>query len=352
MVRNSVLLEQASKINCNALIAFEPENVFYVTGFWGEAMAVVDGDYTQLIVPWLEAERAKKDGKNCKVIPAERGSSMIKTLLSNIKSDAICTDCNNVSVFEAMKKKISKLVYSMEPFYQSRKIKDGNEIKIIADAAKILDKLFTVCEKTIRVGVTEKQLQATLLYEAVKREAYPPSYKYTLSPLIIASGINSALPHAAPTDRKVRKGDLITVDLTLRHKGYIADATRTFALGRINADMKKVYDVVKEAQEAGLDAAKTGATCGEVDNACRSLIERKGYGKYFIHSTGHGIGLEVHEPPWIKAKNEEVLEKNTAITVEPGIYIPNKFGVRIEDSIIVNKKAKILNKFTKELLAL
>jgi Xaa-Pro aminopeptidase/Xaa-Pro dipeptidase len=240
----------------------------------------------------------------------------------------------------------------MEPFYQSRKIKDGNEIKIIADAAKILDKLFTVCKKTIRVGVTEKQLQATLLYEAVKREAYPPSYKYTLSPLIIASGINSALPHAAPTDRKVRKGDLITVDLTLRHKGYIADATRTFALGRINADMKKVYDVVKEAQEAGLDAAKTGATCGEVDNACRSLIERKGYGKYFIHSTGHGIGLEVHEPPWVKAKNEEVLEKNTAITVEPGIYIPDKFGVRIEDSIIVNKKAKILNKFTKELLAL
>lgn len=352
MTRKEVLLEEAAKINCNALVAFEPENVFYVTGFWGEAIALVNEDDTKLIAPKLEAERARKDGKDCKVIPAERGSSMLKTLLSNLTHNAVCTDCNDVALFEAISKKISKLVHSAEPFYQSRKIKDSKEIKIIASAAKILDKLFAICEKAVRVNATEKQIQALLLYEAMKMGAYPPSYRYTLSPLIIASGINSALPHAEPTGRKVGKGDLVTVDLTLRYKGYIADATRTFAVGKVSDEMKKVYGIVKEAQESGLDAAKSGATCGEVDEACRSLIERKGYGKYFIHSTGHGIGLEVHEQPWIRMKNDEVLQKDMSITMEPGIYIPNKFGVRIEDSIIVDKRAKVLNRYSKEMIVL
>ncbi|MFQ5941739.1 MAG: M24 family metallopeptidase [Nitrososphaerales archaeon] len=352
MARSAVLLDNASKINCSVLIAFLPENVFYATGFWGEAIAVVKRDSIKLITPKLEVERARKDCKNCEVIPTERGKNMIQMLLSNLNDDPVCTDCNDVGVFGVIKEKISKLVSSTDPFYQSRKVKDNAEVKIIADAAKILDKLFTTCEKAIKIDVTEKHLQATLLYEAMKMGAYPPSYKYALSPLIVASGKNSALPHAEPTERKIGNGDLVTVDLTLRYKGYIADATRTFAVGRVSADMEKIYDVVKEAQEAGLDAANVGAECGAVDNACRSLIEGREYGKYFIHSTGHGIGLELHEPPWIRMKNEETLVKNMAITVEPGVYIPNKFGVRIEDSVIVDKKAKVLNKYTKEMLVL
>jgi len=107
---------------------------------------------------------------------------------------------------------------------------------------------------------------------------------------------------------------------------------------------------VKEAQEHGLDAVKAGRECGTVDIACRSLIKKEGYGKYFTHSTGHGVGLEVHEPPWVRAKNKEVLQKNMAITIEPGIYIPNKFGVRIEDSVIVERKARVLNKYAKDLV--
>ncbi|HEX2557888.1 MAG TPA: M24 family metallopeptidase, partial [Nitrososphaera sp.] len=245
------------------------------------------------------------------------------------------------------------LVVDIEPFFQTRRIKDESEIKIIARASRILDRLYEICIDEIKVGQSERELQAKLIYEGMKMGANPPSYKSTLNPLIIAGGPNGALPHAEVTGRKFRREDMIVVDLTLRHAGYIADATRTFALGSTTADMKKVYNIVQESQKAGLDAAKSDATCSDVDAACRDLIRNQGYEKQFIHSTGHGIGLDVHEPPWLRMNNSEVLKPNMAVTVEPGIYLENKFGVRIEDSIIVtNGKPRVLNRFTKDLIVL
>ncbi|HVX01694.1 MAG TPA: M24 family metallopeptidase, partial [Nitrososphaera sp.] len=205
----------------------------------------------------------------------------------------------------------------------------------------------------IKVGMTERDLQAKLVYEGLKMGANPPSYKSTLNPLIIAGGPNGALPHAEVTDRKFKNKDMIVVDLTLRHQGYVADATRTFALGKPTAEMVNVYEIVKESQKVGLDAATAGTMCGQVDAMCRDLIRERGYEKRFIHSTGHGIGLDVHEPPWLRANNDEVLQKNMAVTVEPGIYLEGKFGVRIEDSILVTDgKPKVLNRFTKDLVVL
>ena len=351
MFRNKLLLNEATKISCNNLVAFEPENIFYMTGFWGEVIALSNGSGIKLIAPKLEVERARKGSRNCEVIQSERGSDMLNSLLSNLSSGNVCTDCNDYSTIEKVRQKIGKrLIHDTEPFYRARKIKDTKEIETIAKASRILDKLFAICEREIKPSITEKQLQATLLYKAMNMGAYPPAYRFTVSPLIVASGINSSLPHADPTDRKIKKRDLVTVDLTLRYNGYIADATRTFAVGTIDSEKKKIYNIVKEAQEHGLDAVKAGAKCGAVDDACRSFIKKEGYEKYFIHSTGHGIGLEVHEPPWIRMKNDEKLQKNMAVTVEPGIYLSNKFGVRIEDSVIVNKNAKVLNKYTKELI--
>ena len=353
MSRNKVLLEEASKIRCSHLVAFEPENIFYMTGFWGEVIALLNDDGIKIIAPKLEVERARVGSRNCKVIQSERGSDMLESLLSNLNNGNVCTDCNDYSTIVKIRQKIGKrLIHNTEPFYRARKIKDNKEIETIAKASRILDKLFVICEKQIKPNITEKQLQAMLIYEAMNMGAYPPAYRFTVSPLIVASGINSSLPHAEPTDRKIRKGDLVTVDLTLRYNGYIADATRTFGVGSIDPEKKKVYQIVKEAQEHGLDAVKAGAECGAVDNACRSFIKKEGYGKYFIHSTGHGIGLEVHEPPWLRAKNTEVLHKNMAITIEPGIYLPNKFGVRIEDSLIIDKKPRILNRYTRDLILL
>ena len=335
------------------MAAFEPENVFYITGFWGEAIAVCTDKGTKLIAPKLEYERAEKTSVDCEVIPTERGSELVSTFVSQIKGSRACTDCSDYSTVESIQRQGGEISVNTEPFFQTRKIKDESEIKVITKASKILDKLYGICEEEIKIGLSERDLQAKLIYSAMKMGANPPSYKSTLNPLIIAGGPNGALPHAEVTERRFRRGDMIVVDLTLRHAGYIADATRTFALGSATKEMNQVYTIVQESQNAGLDVAKAGATCGQVDSACRDLIAERGFEKLFIHSTGHGIGLDVHEPPWLRTKNTEELKPNMAVTVEPGIYIRNKFGVRIEDSIIVNNgRPHVLNRFTKDLIVL
>lgn len=351
--RRSTILRHAKEVGCNVVAAFEPENVFYLTGFWGEAIAVCTEKGTKLIAPKLEYGRAEKTSVDCEVVPTERGSELISTFVSQIKSSRACTDCSDYSTVKSVRKQGGDIAVNTGPFFQTRRVKDDAEIKIIAKASRILDKLYKICEEEIKAGLSERDLQAKLIYEGMRMGANPPSYKSTLNPLIIAGGPHGALPHAEVTDRKFKKGDMIVVDLTLRHAGYIADATRTFALGSATAEMKKVYSIVQESQKAGLGAATAGMTCGQVDAACRDLIAGRGYEKLFIHSTGHGIGLDVHEPPWLRMKNMEELRPNMAVTVEPGIYIENKFGVRIEDSIIVtNNRPQVLNRFTKDLLVL
>jgi len=351
--RRSRLLEHAKEAGCCAVAAFEPENVFYLTGFWGEAIAVCSEEGTKLVAPRLEFSRAEKASIDCQVIPTERGSELISTFATEVEGLKACTDCRDYSTVESVRKHGANVDVNTEPFFQARRIKDENEVRIIAKASRILDKLYDISTKEIRPGISERDLQAKLIFEAMKMGANPPSYKSTLNPLIIAAGPNGALPHAEITERKFKRGDLVVVDLTLRHAGYISDATRTFAIGSCTAEMKKVYDIVLQSQNAGLKAARAGSTCGEVDAACRELIGQNGYEKLFIHSTGHGIGLDVHEPPWIRMKNVEQLKENMAVTVEPGIYVENKFGVRIEDSVIITSNGpKVLNRFTKELLVL
>jgi Xaa-Pro aminopeptidase/Xaa-Pro dipeptidase len=338
----------------DVVAAFEPENVFYLTGFWGEAIAVcMEKGTTKLITPKLEYSRAKQASIGCEVVATERGSELISTFISQVKGSRVCSDCRDYPTVESVRKQGGDISVNTNPFFETRRIKDQAEISAIAKAAKTLDKLYELCEQELKAGLSERDVQASLIYEAMKMGANPPSYKSTLNPLIIAGGPNSALPHAEVTDRMFRNGDMVVVDLTLRHTGYIADATRTFVLGSASPEMKKVYGIVQESQNVGLDVAKAGITCGQVDRACRNLIAEQGYEKLYIHSTGHGIGLDVHEPPWIKEKSDEELRANMAVTVEPGIYMENKFGVRIEDSIIVkNGRPIVLNRFTKDLLVL
>jgi Xaa-Pro aminopeptidase/Xaa-Pro dipeptidase len=253
---------------------------------------------------------------------------------------------------ELLKKSIPKIKHSTDPFYRTREVKDESEITILKKASKILDDMYELCTKKIARGVRESELQAKLMAFAMEQDMFATGYHSTLNPLIIAGGPNGALPHAQVTNRKFANGDLIVVDLTLRYKGYVSDATRTFGLGKISNQAKEVYEIVKESQKLGLQAVRPNVSCKSVDDACRDHINLNSYGKYFIHSTGHGIGLEVHEFPTISQKSTTILQKNMAITVEPGIYIPGKFGVRIEDSVIVQKKPINMHKFTKELVIL
>lgn len=349
--RRKNLLKFAQMIDCDTLVTFEPENLFYMTGFWGEAIGILEkGGKTTIIAPELEIGRVKEESENCEILIAERGKGLISSLINYIKKSKVCTDCQNYSIMTSLKKSIPTIKSSIEPFYNSRIIKDEKEILILKQGSKIIDEMYDICFKKMKVGQTESELQTILMSYAIGKKMFDTGYKSTLNPLIIAGGPNGSLPHAQVTDRKFKKGDLVVVDLTLRYKGYVSDATRTFAMGQIPSQEKQVYEIVKESQKLGLKAVKVDAQCKDVDFACRKYIEEQNYGKYFIHSTGHGIGLDVHELPTISYKSDTVLKENMAITVEPGIYLENKFGIRIEDSLIVKNKSIILHKFTKDLI--
>ena len=351
--RRKNLLKFAKKIDCDTLATFEPENLFYMTGFWGEAIGILEkGGNTTIIAPELEVGRAKEESENCNVITGERGVGLISSLVTKIKKNKVCTDCNDFSIMTSLKKSIPKIKSSNEQFYNSRIIKDEKEIQILKKGSKIIDEMFDICSKKMKVGQKETELQTILMAYAIEQQMFDTGYKSTLNPLIIAGGPNGALPHAQVTQRKFRKGDLVVVDLTLRYKGYVSDSTRTFAIGKISQQATDAYEIVKESQKLGLKAVKPNVNCKDVDTACRKYIEDKNYGKYFIHSTGHGIGLEVHEVPTVSYRSEGKLKENMAITVEPGIYIPNKFGIRIEDSLIVKQKPIVMHKFTKDLVTI
>ena len=260
------------------LIALEPENLFYMTGFWGEAIGILEKNWkTTIIAPELEVGRAKEEGIDCEVIKSDRGISSILTLKKIVRGK-VCTDCQNYSVMQSLKKSFPKIKNSIEPFNKSREIKDEKEIKILKKASKIIDEMFGVCRKKIKVGQKESELQSILMSYAVENEMFVTGYRSTLNPLIIAGGPHGALPHAQVTNRKFKKNELIVVDLTLRYKGYVSDSTRTFALGKVSNKEKEIYEVVKQSQKAGLKAVKPKKNCKKIDDVFRKIINESGYG--------------------------------------------------------------------------
>lgn len=351
--RRKSLLGHAGRMGCDTLVAFEPENLFYMTGFWGEALAVLEKDgRTTVIAPELEAGRAKEEAHDCDVVVAERGDGLATMLARHIKKTKPCTDCQNYSTMTHLKKSVPGIRPDAGPFHAARLVKDESEIRLLRRASRIIDEMFALCAKSMHAGQRESELQSLLMSYAMGRGMFDTGYRSTLNPLIVAGGPNGALPHAQVTERKFRRKDLVVVDITLRYKGYVSDATRTFAIGAPpSLQARDAYETVRQSQKLGLRAAVTNARCSDVDLACRNFIERNGFGWYFIHSTGHGIGLEVHESPAISQRSQSMLAKNMAVTVEPGIYIPDRFGIRIEDSVIVRDRPAVMHKFTKELLA-
>ncbi|HKR57333.1 MAG TPA: aminopeptidase P family protein [Candidatus Nitrosopolaris sp.] len=353
--RRKKILQIAGSKGFDAVAAFQPENVFYLTNFWGEGIALCNNDKAILIVPNLEVPRAQLESVDCELITSDRGANLINAFLNEAKGKVICGDNADYLTVQAVQNGNPDCNFTVNPdtYFEGRMVKDESEVYAISSAAKSLDALYEICVDEIKVGLEERSLQAKLMFEAAQMGANIACHKFTLNPLIIASGPHGALPHAQVTDRRFANGDMIVVDLTFRHASYIADATRTFALGRATSEMREVYSITEQAQQVGIDCAIENSSCEQVDQACRNLVSSSGYGNQFMHSTGHGIGLEVHEPPWLKTPNQQVLRKNMAITVEPGIYLHGKFGVRIEDSIIVGEgHARNLNTFTKDLLVI
>jgi Xaa-Pro dipeptidase len=184
---------------------------------------------------------------------------------------------------------------------------------------------------SIKIGMAEKELAAELVTQLLKHGSEP---ELPFSP-IVSGGPNSANPHASPTERKLQAGDLLVIDWGATVDGYISDLTRTFAVGQVQTEYEKIHKVVQEANAAGRAAGKPGVPCADVDKAARAVIEGAGYGQYFTHRTGHGIGMEGHEEPYMRGDNMQILEPGMAYTVEPGIYLPGRNGVRVEDNIVV-----------------
>lgn len=211
--------------------------------------------------------------------------------------------------------------------------KDKAEVDAMRKAVRIAQDALEAVIPQIKIGMTEHELSSELVMQLLKHGSEP---ELPFAP-IISAGPNSANPHASPTERKLQAGDLLVVDWGAAYDGYISDLTRTFAVGEVDEEYKKIHAIVQESNAAGRAAGKPGAPCADVDKAARDVIEKAGYGKYFTHRTGHGIGMEGHETPYMRGDNMQLLEPGMAFTVEPGIYLTGRNGVRIEDDMVVTE---------------
>jgi len=224
--------------------------------------------------------------------------------------------------------------------------KDENEIAAMRRAVRIAEQALSDTIPSIRIGMTERELASELLMQLLKNGSEPD---LPFAP-IVSAGPNSANPHASPSERKLQVGDLLVVDWGATYDGYISDLTRTFAIGSVDEEFRRIHQIVQEANAAGCASAKPGLPAAHVDRAAREVIERSGYGEFFNHRTGHGIGMEAHEDPYIRGGNPQLLETGMAFTVEPGIYLPRRNGVRIEDNVVMTEGgAEILSNMSREL---
>lgn len=227
-----------------------------------------------------------------------------------------------------------------------REIKDDDEIEKLRTAESIGDAAFEHILGYLKEGITEKEVALELEYYMKRNGADGLSFD-----TIAASGSNSSMPHAIPTDRKLRSGDFLTMDFGCVYDGYCSDMTRTVAIGRADEAMRKVYATVLEAQKRALDGIRSGIRCNKVDSVARDIIGAAGYGEFFGHGLGHSVGLYIHENPRFSPSCSDVLQPGMVITVEPGIYLPLRFGVRIEDLIVVTTNGHInLTSSPKELI--
>lgn len=346
------LKERLAKESLDGMLVTNLTNVHYLSGFTGSAgtcLILPDKNYFISDGRYLTQSKEQVKGMDI-VIDDDPHLDIIKkkTLLKNGLKLGIEADFLPVSQIEKLEEifPFCKWESTTRFVEEIAAVKDNGEIRAIRTAVEITDKVFEQIVPEIREGVTEKEIAAKISYAILMLggdgDAFSP---------IVAGGPNSALPHATPGERKFRGGDFIVLDFGTRYRGYHADMTRTVVLGEASDRHQEIYDTVKEAQQRGCEAVKSGVSCKDIDSATRDFISEKGYGDYYVHNTGHGLGLEVHTMPKLSQSSKDVVLENYVITIEPGIYIPEFGGVRIEDDVLVKKDGyEIFNQSTKELI--
>ncbi len=316
-------------------------DVRYLCGFTGSnaALALAGGRAAVLFTDGRYTAQAKAEAAGTRVVIAKKPAVtaacewMVEAGVKRCGFDAAHT---TVAALESLRKtapaKVRRGMFvALEPVVSRlREVKDADEVQKIRVAAKLGCRLFDEMLGYLRPGLTEMEVAAELEHRARLAGAEAMSFE-----TIVASGERSALPHGRASSAKLPKRGFVTMDFGVVLDGYMSDMTRTVHMGKALPEERDVYDAVLEAQESAVSAVVRGVTAGAIDEAARSVLKRAGLDEYFTHSTGHGVGLEIHEGPRLAAKQTQVLEQGMVITIEPGVYMPGKFGLRIEDMVLV-----------------
>ena len=326
----------------DALLLLTESGRFYATDFQSSAgMALILPDRAFLMTDFRYIEACRERVRDCEVRLTTRenpGTAQVKAILDEHPALCIGIDEGGLTLDgnKAWKKTLPrrKLISAAALLGRLRAQKAEWEIERMQEAQRIAETAYAelLRDKVIRAGMTERALMAELVYRLFRAGAD----KLSFDPIVV-SGPNSSKPHGVPGDRALQRGDFITLDFGCIKDGYCSDMTRTIALGEATEEMRRVYDVVLRAKEAGIAAARPGVKGCDVHNAAAAIIAQAGFGEYFGHGFGHGIGLAVHEGPSASAGNNDALPENAVISAEPGIYLPGRFGVRIEDVIVLQK---------------
>jgi Xaa-Pro aminopeptidase len=353
--RTSRALELMQEKQIQTMILFPGTNMYYLTGFFEEPMerplfAVFNTKRKPFfIAPDLYEEQIKESSWVKDIRTWQETENPYGLFDKDLGKGQVALDDKLWAVFSQNLEKIfkdCKFTPASSILKELRMRKSKVEIELLKKAGEIADNSLQAILDKISLGATELELAALLEYEMKRRGAKKSSFEP-----IVGSGKNSSMPHKRATNKKLKNKENTVFDFGCVYEAYCSDMTRTIFIGNPTDEMNKVYGVVLEAQELAFQAIKPGSRAKDVDLAARNYIESKGYGKYFIHRTGHGIGLDVHEEPYITKEKDLILEEGMTFSIEPGIYLPSKFGVRIEDIVVVTDSGAIrLNKFTKELI--
>ncbi len=350
-----VLLKRKLRHNkADAFLVSDPASLFYLCGYTGSnGMLIVRSNQQKPIfyTDFRYQEQVKEEVKGCQVKIINRNLFTDFPVIDIKGAKRLGFESSHLSYSNFVRVKLQlkskiKMIPNDSYVPSLREIKDSDELNKIRKAVAITDSVFSKVINMIKLNVTEKDLATEIDYQFSKQGEIA-------FPTIVAFAERGALPHAQPTNKKLKSGDVIVFDMGAKYHGYCSDMTRTVVFGKASKKVKEIYYIVLNAQQRALDNIKTGKAAYEIDGYARNYIKEKGYGEYFGHGLGHAVGIMVHESPTLSAKSPDTLKTNQTATVEPGIYLPRQFGVRIEDLVIIQDKGyENLTKSTKELIEL
>ena len=334
----------------DAIVVMNPENRQYLSGFTGTSgILFINASRAVLLTDFRYQEQAVKECPAYEiVIFSGTYTEKLAELVSQSKTANLACEADFIThkQFQTMEKNLENInLQPVNDFVEAlRLVKDDSEINSINQAVKLADDAFNNILSFIKPGISEKEVALELEFHMRRAGAEKAAFTF-----IVASGTRSSLPHGVASEKIIQSGDLVTMDFGAVYQGYHSDITRTLVIGTPTSRQSEIYHIVLEAQTAASAAVRAGVKACDVDKVARDIITSHGYGENFGHSTGHGLGLNIHENPRVAAKSETILQSGMVITIEPGIYIPGWGGVRIEDTVVVEDKGcKILTKSPKK----